>query len=235
MSWSMIARALKRQRDGHQARGAKVFGRIASPRKLKELEPRRRLPRAAFTLGQKAGVGTSLTDGLVSSTNIRDPRCSGFIFRAWARGAMSPIRHVAGVYFADDPRPPGRARTARGPHRNERRCRGRPRCPRQGGGYHACRERRLCRREALLRAPRSCADARGIIRPGASRADEPLKCAARFWPSVVTRPNNGRFSRRKNRPPAAGAARRRDSAQASRDPLEGDAGTPMADPYDPRV
>jgi hypothetical protein len=49
----------------------------------------------------------ALTDGLVSSTNIRDPRCSGFIFRAWARGAMSPIRHVAGVYFADDPRPPG--------------------------------------------------------------------------------------------------------------------------------
>ena len=76
----MIARALKRQRDGLQARGAKVFGRIASPRKLKELEPRRRLPWAAFTLGQKAGVGTSLTDGVVSSTNIRDPRCSGIYF-----------------------------------------------------------------------------------------------------------------------------------------------------------
>ena len=46
---------------------------------------------------------------------------------------LSPICHAAGAYFADDPRPAGGARAARGPHRIARRYRDGPRCPRQGG------------------------------------------------------------------------------------------------------
>ena len=101
---------------------------------------------------------------------------------------LSPICHAAGAYFADDPGPPGGARAARGPHRITCRYRDGPRCPRQGGSYDARRERRLYRRAAVLRAPRSRAHARRV-----TAFPVQFFAAALFDAAAARCPANGRI------------------------------------------